>query len=79
MIKDEFSSNRKLSRQRIWQLRRRKEGRCVICGEPAITVNYCLKHVIWQREYQRKRLGSKKRIRSLSYELEKNNGKHLAS
>lgn len=27
-------SEKKLSRQRRWQLKRVKEGRCIICGDP---------------------------------------------
>jgi len=32
-INDEFT-DLAISRQQKWQLRRAKEGRCVICGEP---------------------------------------------
>jgi len=33
-IHDEFSAL-PVSRQRKWQLRRRKEGRCIVCGDEA--------------------------------------------
>lgn len=34
-IQDEFT-NLSISRQRKWQLRKRKEGRCEVCGDVAV-------------------------------------------
>jgi hypothetical protein len=43
-IQDEFT-DLKISNQRRWQLRRAKEGRCIICGGRAVVGNSrCLKH-----------------------------------
>lgn len=44
-IIDEFSSL-PVSRQRKWQLRRRKEGRCGTCGDVAITKDRCEAHCL---------------------------------
>jgi hypothetical protein len=45
---DEFDKLKgKVSRQRIWQLRKRKENKCTICGQPVnMSVAYCDKHFI---------------------------------
>lgn len=56
-IKDKFSAL-PVSRQRKWQLRRKKENRCQICGQPSVTAMHCLKHAIEKREYERKRYNS---------------------
>ena len=45
LIQDAFTSL-PLSRQRKWQLRRRKEGRCIECGRAAATVMMCDLHSI---------------------------------
>ena len=67
-IIDEFT-DRPISRQQKWQLRRAKEGRCVICGEPKATAWHCLKHAIANREWARKYSGSKRRNKTLTYRL----------
>ena len=61
---------REISRQRKWQLQKQKEGKCIICGENAVTSRYCLKHAIIRREQQRARFGCRKRNNSLTYRLE---------
>lgn len=76
-ILDEFT-NLDVSRQRKYQLRKRKQGKCVICGEPANGYRrharketkqpfYCEKHRqaanIRQREYERSRLGCVSRLK----------------
>lgn len=33
-----------MTRQQRYQLRRRKEGRCVECGQPAVTASHCQVH-----------------------------------
>mgnify|MGYP000894756074 CR=1 FL=1 len=61
---------REVSRQRKWQLQKQQEGKCIICGETAVTSRYCLKHAIIRREQQRARFGCRKRNNSLTYRLE---------
>jgi hypothetical protein len=69
-IKDEFT-NLKVSRQRKYQLRMRRDGRCTECGEPAAQGSRCLKHMVRARERQRKKRGLKRRyLNTLSYRLE---------
>ena len=70
-IMDEFTSL-PISRQQKWQLRRAKEGRCVICGEPKVTAWHCLKHAIANREWARKYSGSVRRNKTLTYRLASN-------
>jgi hypothetical protein len=67
-IVDEFT-DLPISRQQKWQLRRAKEGRCVICGDKKVTAWHCLKHAIANREWARKYSGSKRRNKTLTYEL----------
>ncbi len=70
-IKDEFT-NLKISRQWRYQLRMRRDRRCIICGEPVVRGLMCLEHMVKARERQRKRLGLKRRHRNaFSYRLEK--------
>ena len=70
-IKDEFS-DLPFSRQYRYQLRMKRENRCIICGEPAVTEWKCLKHMVRARERQRKKLGLKRRLRNaLSYRLQR--------
>ena len=67
-IVDEFTEL-PISRQQKWQLRRAKEGRCVICGEPKATAWHRLKHAIANREWARKYSGSVRRNKTLTYKL----------
>ena len=70
-IKDEFTKLA-ISRQRKYQLRMKREGRCTECGEPAALGSRCLKHLVRARERQRKKLGLKRRYhRTMSYKLER--------
>jgi hypothetical protein len=75
-IYDEFTTMRKadgtpMSRQQIHMLRKRAQGICLTCSEPAIGV-YCLKHTIVARERMRQKLHYRRRLRtSPSYILEK--------
>ncbi len=70
-IKDEFTGLR-ISRQYRYQLRMKREKRCIICGEPAVTKWKCLKHMVKARERQRKKLGLKRRLHNaLSYRLQR--------
>ena len=70
-IKDKFTKL-KISRQWRYQLRMRRDKRCVICGEPITRGLMCLEHMVKARERQRKRLGLKRRHRNaLSYRLQR--------
>ena len=60
LIIDEFT-RRPVSRQRKYQLRKQRDGRCTECGEPTALGARCLKHLVRAREHQRKRLGLKRR------------------
>ena len=65
-IIDEFSEL-PISRERKRQLRQIKRGLCVRCDKPLFTSDRCQEHAIELRERNRKRLGSRKRYRSLTY------------
>ena len=70
-IKDEFTGLR-ISRQYRYQLRMKRENRCITCGEPAVTKWKCLKHMVKARERQRKKLGLRRRLHNaLSYRLQR--------
>jgi hypothetical protein len=51
-IKDEFT-DLPVSRQRKYQLRMARDGRCITCGEPAAESFWCLKHMVKIRERER--------------------------
>ena len=70
-ILDEFT-HLKISRQRKYQLRMERDGRCTECGEPAANGARCLEHLVKARERERKRRGCKRRYKNtLSYRLQK--------
>jgi hypothetical protein len=59
-----------ISRQRKYQLRKQRDGRCTECGAPVIEGSRCLKHLIRSRERQRKARGLRRRYyNSLGYRL----------
>jgi DNA-binding transcriptional regulator GbsR (MarR family) len=69
-IKDEFT-DLPVSRQRKQQLRMLRDKRCQICGEPAVVGVRCLKHLVKQREGERRKFGAKRRnFNTLGYRLE---------
>ena len=69
-IQDEYTKL-PISRQRKYQLRMQREGRCTECGAPAAQGSRCLKHLVKARERQRKKRGLKRRYyNTLSYRLE---------
>jgi hypothetical protein len=69
-IKDEFT-DRRISRQRKYQLRMLRDKRCTECGQPAVQGSRCLKHLIKARERQRKKRGLRRRYyNTLSYRLQ---------
>jgi len=68
-IQDEFT-HLKISRQRKYQLRMQRDGRCSECGAPAVKGSRCLKHLEQVRERQRREKGFKRRyLSALSYRL----------
>lgn len=70
-IKDEFTSL-PVSRQRKYQLRMKKQRRCTLCGERAVTSSRCLEHAIAFREWSRKKFGLKRRyFGALTYQMQK--------
>ena len=69
-IEDKFT-DLPISRQRKYQLRMKRKGRCTECGEPAVQGSRCLKHLVKARERQREKRGLKRRYRgTLSYRLQ---------
>jgi|ERR1035438_977761 hypothetical protein len=70
IIKDEFTGL-PVSPQRIYQLRMKRDGRCVVCGEPRVGSSFCLKHMVQKREGARRIGQAKRRSRGArSYRLE---------
>lgn len=58
-----------LSRQRLWQLKMRTEGRCWRCGQPAVG-SLCPEHLAKERERQRRINGfDRRRLNARSYIL----------
>ena len=69
-IEDEFTTL-PISRQRKYQLRMQRDGRCTECGDPAAQGSRCVKHLVKARERQRKKRGLKRRYYgTLSYKLQ---------
>ena len=53
--------NKKISRQRRWQVKMKANGRCIQCGQKSINVTYCDRHRKLQLGYEKKwRLKKKK-------------------
>jgi len=78
-IEDEFT-DLQMSRQRKYQLRMRREGRCVVCGEKAAGSYLCLKHLVAERERRRRKLGSTRRLTGTkSYRLQEQSVPRRAS
>jgi hypothetical protein len=50
---------KKLSRQRLWQIKQRRKGRCLTCGKPAWRKGSarCATHLADHRERQRRQRG----------------------
>ena len=61
-IEDEFTSL-PISGQHKWQLRKMRDGCCVICGKPAedLQSHRCLRHLIAQREERARANNTKRR------------------
>jgi hypothetical protein len=41
---DQEKKEKTVSRQRLWQIKMREEGRCSICGDEAYRRGYCQPH-----------------------------------
>lgn len=69
-IFDEFT-DRKVSRQRKYQLRKKRDGLCHKCGQPTLLeLGLCPKCVVHWRETQRAKAGAKARFFNCrSYQL----------
>ena len=73
-IKDEFTALR-VSRQWRYQLRMRRDRRCITLRRAGRQGLMCLDHMVKARERERKRLGLKRRHHNaLSYRLERKKG-----
>lgn len=69
-IVDEFT-HLPISRQRKYQLRMRRDQRCIVCGASAAEGSRYLKHLVKAREGQRQKFGIKRRnYNSRSYKLQ---------
>lgn len=78
-IKDEFT-RAKISRQRKYQLRMQRDGRCTECGKPVIQGSRCLMHLIRARERQRsKRHLQRRYFSTMSYRLQAESVAAIAS
>ena len=59
------TKQKKVSRQREWQLRKAKEGLCIVCGKPQTQGKFCSEHTLMHRvrqiELMRKKLGCNRR------------------
>ena len=62
-IQDEFSGITGMSKQRRYQMRRLRDGKCIFCGRPAVITGKCEEHRqrfnITDREKMRRRTGAK--------------------
>jgi hypothetical protein len=77
-IQDEFT-HLKVSRQRKYQFRMKRDGKCTECGDPAVEGSRCLKHLVRARERKRKKYGLKRRYKgTLGYRLQKLAREHPA-
>ena len=68
-INDKFS-NLPISRQRRWQMRKAEKGLCILCGEKTVNNWHCLEHMVYMRDWQARRDGSKKKLNCMSRRLE---------
>src|SRR4029077_20655726 len=64
-IEDQFSERMDVSQQRRYQLRKVRDGRCISCGQPATTKQFCEAHRqktnVRSRERRRAIIGAKRR------------------
>ena len=58
---------KEISRQRKWQIKNTKTGRCQICGKKEVVKQYCEKHRKMRnlrgKIYQKQKVKNKKRLR----------------
>ena len=69
---DEFTHlHGTVSRQRLWQMRRKRDGCCPRCGHKKPDgIGLCVECLVENRERARSRQGCKRRYRSKSYLME---------
>lgn len=64
-IEDEFSERTDMSKQRRYQMRRLRDGKCIFCGRAAAVTGKCEAHRqklnIKDREKMRRTIGAKRR------------------
>ncbi|HVV72537.1 MAG TPA: hypothetical protein VHI52_13740 [Verrucomicrobiae bacterium] len=77
-VEDEFT-HLNISRQRKYQLRMRRDGRCTECGQPVLgEASRCVRHLVKARERQRSVRGLKRRYwGTMSYLLEAEEAERL--
>jgi hypothetical protein len=69
-IIDEFTYLN-ISRQRKYQMRKKRDGRCTQCGAPVLSGARCLKHLVLYREQQRKKQRARRRYDgAMSYRMQ---------
>jgi hypothetical protein len=68
-ITDEFS-DLPVSHQRKSQLRNRRDGKCILCGEPRATALHCLKHALAVRARRQRQHGPTRPTNSLTDRLQ---------
>jgi hypothetical protein len=65
-ILDQFA-HLDVSRQRKWQLRKKSQHKCLICGKPEVMKGLCEKHYKRALDYVRERLGVKKFFKNTKF------------
>ena len=77
-IQDEFSGRTGISKQRRYQMRRLRDGKCIFCGRPAVITGKCEEHRqklnVKDREKMRRRIGATSRYKnseSYSFDIRK--------
>lgn len=78
-IQDELAAL-PISRQRRYQLRKHRDGKCHICGQPAVNAWHCARHAVVFRENQRSHIGATRRnLRAASYFYNSNTAESVSS
>ena len=67
-IQDEFAGRTGISKQRRYQMRRLRDGKCIYCGRPAVITGKCAEHRqklnVQDREKMRRRSGARVRYKN---------------
>jgi len=75
-IQDEFT-HLPISRQRKYQMRLNRDGRCICCGAPQVVSHHCLKHAVYQRERMRRIGHHQRKNNSLTRRIERKQRRHV--